>query len=118
MYQIILFLVDFVLQIVSKVTSFVLEPIFKWCVDLGLFEYSYLDNVQYFLNTYFYKGIRFAKEVVINITGIPNQLFILLAMLLGFTMVAYISMFAFKFIFNTYALVRGASGIKGVINDK
>ena len=107
MGQVFIWLFDFIFQVLSKLSSAIFEPIFKWATENNWISENYLEIASDFLNDYFYKYIIFAKETFINITGFPAELFLVISILLAACFTLFVSCFGLKAALNAYALIRG-----------
>lgn len=105
---------DFTFQMTSHFFGVFLKPlgdfIFKYILGVD----NWLDVLDNFLNTYFYNGIGFAKNVIINVTGIPNEFFSVVAHFLFWCFELFIITLSVKFILNAISLFRTGRSISNI----
>lgn len=108
------YLLDFWFGIFSRITGFILEPVFRILVNTGFFDENYLEVADTFM-LQLYDYISFSRDVIINITGLPPQIFYFLGGILIFCFAGYMSLLSFKFLLNCYALFRsGKSAVRSI----
>ena len=71
-----------------------------------LIDQSFILTLTNFFNNTLLDYIKFSRDVIINITGLPVGLFIALAGILGVMLSLFIITLVLKFIFNGIALFR------------
>lgn len=102
-------LLSFFLNIIFTLSKYVIDfvaipfmlavtPLFP---NLG----SYLDNFNQFCNDYIFKGLIFAREVFLNVTGYPRSLFYALITFFLGKLTLHLFIIAFKFIRNIIKIV-------------
>ena len=104
--NIIGFLLDFISGFISKTIGFILNPLFDLLVDWNIISTDYFDIFTSFLNDFVFKYIKFARDVIINVTGIPVGLFTLFGTFLAFCLIFFLGTLTIRFVFNAVGLVR------------
>lgn len=113
--NVIFYLFDFWTGIMSRIIGTILKPVLDLIFENILGVGNYMSTVNYFLDTYFYKGIRFARDVFINVTGFPVGLVAFFGAVLIFYFSGWLSFLVVKGILNLWGLFRsGRSIAKGI----
>lgn len=106
------FIIKLILYIASFIINIILTPIFAFIDSSGLVPdlTEYLDSFAYFVDNYLIRGLAFAREVFLNVTGFPRSLLHALVLLYLGKLAFHIFVRTYKFISNIYHYIRGSGG--------
>lgn len=102
--------IDLIIKFLGTILSLIISPL------LSTFN-TIVPNLNSYLVIFgnFYikllKGVAFAKEVFLNTTGFPRELFYLVIIFFFGKMVGMVALRSRRFIFNLYYLIRGSKSI-------
>ena len=70
-------LIKLILYIASFVMNLIITPILFLAGQSGIFPdlTNYLSDFSYFIDHYLVRGLAFSREVFLNVTGYPRELF-------------------------------------------
>lgn len=101
-----------IVRLLTLISGVIFSPIYLWVKLLFPDFDNYLDLINNFLNEYIYNILPFIKQVILNITGIPNGLFVILVNLFLGRFILMGTKKVILFIKNVWAVFR-----KGSSND-
>ena len=112
---------SFILNLFRFICNFFIdnfiEPIFNKLLEIFPDFSSFMGSVSTYLVDYFFKGITFAKNVFLNVTGYPGPLLRLLVIFFSYKFLVMITFFAVKFALNAWSLVRAGASNHKFINS-
>lgn len=104
--MIIALFLEFWYGTISKIVGFFAKPFFEFLVSQHLLDANYLSITSNFIFDNLIPKFKFARDVIINITGLPVQVFIILSNILLLSFGLYITFLALKFALNAWGLFR------------
>lgn len=99
-----------VLYIFGLIASLITAPVFALLSAVFPDFSSFLSDFNYFISYYVVKGIAFAREVFLNVSGYPRALLQLLITLYMARLTFHLLSIPIKFIINTYKFYKGGGG--------
>lgn len=108
--------INLIFRVLGTVSGFTIDPVMRWFQTYVPGMTPFLTVTTTFLSRVL-NGVAFAKEVILNVTGLDRGLFTTLIGLF-FAKIAYNSLARLcRFVFNMYFYIRGAHGVsKGLAN--
>ena len=103
-------LLKFIFYVFNLIVTSITLPIFYLVSSLFPDLSSYINSFNYFCTNYLFKGLAFAREVFLNVTGFPRPLFHLLVNLFLLRVSFHLLRIPIQFIINTYRNFKGSGG--------
>lgn len=116
--NIITVVVDFMFGIISKAIGTFLSPVVRLFFENILGIDNWFDIAQGLLNNFVYPGVRFGRDVLINVTGMSPQLLSSIVVILGFMFAIWFQLLMMRFLINAWALFRTGTSISHVGGKK
>lgn len=99
-----------ILYIAGFISSVIVSPIFA-LVELIFPDFTpFMADFNTYVSDYVLRGIAFAREVFLNVTGFPRPLFHLIVTLYLAKLTFHLASIPIKFIINIYRALRGSGG--------
>lgn len=98
-------LATFFFKFSSVIIMNILKPFFDKLVEWGTIPSNYLTTLNNFIDN-LVRYIQFAKKSIINITGLPNQIFSILITLVLVVFVLYAGSLGIKALLNVWGIFR------------
>lgn len=104
-------IIDFFVGLISKINGTIVIPLFNAIFSRVFGFDDFFSSAEQLLNDYVYNSIGFAKNVIINITGLPNGLFVAISLFLMFMFSLFMSSLIIRFFFNAYGIFRTGKSV-------
>ena len=108
---------DFWYGTISRIAGFVLKPLFDYLVDQNILSDNYLQIATDFVEELLRKFL-FARDVIINVTGVPVQVFVILGNVLALSFGLYTIALGLKFALNAWSWFRTGSSVARAVSKK
>lgn len=100
-------IVSFILSVLGFIVGIILLPITTIITSAFPDLSEFISDINFFLNTYAFKGLAFGREIFFNISGASREIFGLLINFLFIRITIKLSIQAYKFMRNVWNFFHG-----------